>query len=51
PTVPLRRRLEGRETLLAIDHARRLLGYEPNHRWADHVKAPDQESDAIGRPR
>ena len=40
PTVPLRRPVEGRETLLAIDHARRLLGYEPRHRWADHVAAP-----------
>ena len=37
PDVPLRRRPEGRETLLAIDHARALLGYEPAHRWADHV--------------
>ena len=37
PDVPLRRPVEGRETLLAIDHARRLLGYEPSHRWADHV--------------
>lgn len=39
PTVPLRRPVEGRETLLTIDHARRLLGYEPAHRWADHVSA------------
>ena len=37
PTVSLRRPVEGRETLLAIDHARRLLGYEPAYRWADHV--------------
>jgi nucleoside-diphosphate-sugar epimerase len=37
PDVPLRRPVEGRETLLAIDRARRLLGYEPAHRWADHV--------------
>ncbi len=37
PTVPLRRRIEGRETLLSIDRARRLLGYEPSHRWEDHV--------------
>lgn len=37
PTVPLRRPVEGRETLLAIDHARRLLGYEPRHHWADHI--------------
>ena len=39
PDVPLRRAVEGRETLLSIDHARRLLGYEPAHRWADHVSA------------
>ncbi len=39
PTVPLRRQLEGRETLLSIDRARRILGYEPAHHWADHVEA------------
>jgi nucleoside-diphosphate-sugar epimerase len=39
PDVPLRRAVEGRDTLLSIDHARRLLGYEPAHRWADHVGA------------
>jgi len=37
PTVPLRRRVDGRETLLAIDHARRLLGYEPAHRWQEQL--------------
>ncbi|MFL5720583.1 MAG: NAD-dependent epimerase/dehydratase family protein [Chloroflexota bacterium] len=37
PTVPLRRPVEGRETLLAIDHARRLLGYEPAFRWQEQV--------------
>src|SRR4029079_16050664 len=37
PDVPLRRPVEWCETLLAIDHARRLLGYEPSHRWSDHV--------------
>jgi nucleoside-diphosphate-sugar epimerase len=37
PTVPLRREVTGRETLLSIDRARRLLGYEPKHRWEDHV--------------
>lgn len=41
PTVPVRGTLTGRETLLAIDHARRLLGYEPRHRWADHVSPPE----------
>ena len=33
PSVPLRRMPEGRETLLAIDHARDVLGYEPRHAW------------------
>ena len=37
PSVPLRRIPEGRETLLSIERARQLLGYEPAHRWADHV--------------
>ena len=40
PDVPLRRPVDGRETLLSIDKARRLLGYEPEHRWADHIPAP-----------
>jgi len=37
PEVPLRRPVKGRETLLAIDRARGLLGYEPEHTWQDHV--------------
>jgi nucleoside-diphosphate-sugar epimerase len=40
PSVPLRREVQGRETLLAIDHARRLLGYQPEHRWSDHIADP-----------
>jgi nucleoside-diphosphate-sugar epimerase len=39
PTVPLRRALAGNETLLAIDHARSVLGFRPEHRWRDHVEA------------
>jgi nucleoside-diphosphate-sugar epimerase len=35
PTVPLRRPIEGRETLLSIDRARSVLGYEPGHSWLD----------------
>jgi nucleoside-diphosphate-sugar epimerase len=35
PSVPLRRPVNGRETLLAIDKARELLGYAPAHRWQD----------------
>ena len=33
PDVPRTRPLTGRETLLCIDKARRLLGYEPTHNW------------------
>ena len=40
PSVPLRRPVEGRETLLSIDLARRVLGYEPVHRWSDTVSMP-----------
>ncbi len=37
PDVPLRRPVEGRETLLSIDKARRVLGYEPQHSWQDQL--------------
>lgn len=37
PDVPIRSPVEGRETLLSINKARRILGYEPRHRWADYV--------------
>jgi nucleoside-diphosphate-sugar epimerase len=35
PDVPLRRPVRGRETLLAIDHARDVLGFDPEHSWLD----------------
>jgi nucleoside-diphosphate-sugar epimerase len=35
PNVPLRRQVSGRETLLAIDHAGDLIGYQPAHSWHD----------------
>lgn len=35
PTVDIRRALPGRSTLLSIDKARRMLGYEPEHSWRD----------------
>jgi nucleoside-diphosphate-sugar epimerase len=35
PGVELRRPISGRETLLAIDHARELLGYAPAFSWLD----------------
>ena len=37
PDVPVARPIEGRETLLSIDKARRLLGYDPQHSWRDEV--------------
>ena len=40
PSVPLRRELHGRETLLAIDHAREVLGYRPRYAWSDEVAPP-----------
>ena len=37
PGVEVRRELGEHETLLSIDKARRLLGFEPQHSWRDHV--------------
>lgn len=38
PDVPLKRPVSGTETLLSIDKARRVLGYEPTHSWrAEHT--------------
>ena len=37
PGVEVRRELSEHETLLSIDKARRILGYEPEHSWRDHV--------------
>ncbi|MEZ0446273.1 NAD-dependent epimerase/dehydratase family protein [Cellulomonas sp. ICMP 17802] len=37
PDVPVQRPIEGRETLLSIDKARRLLGYDPQHSWTTEV--------------
>lgn len=39
PSVPLMRDVRGRETLLAVDRARAVLGYEPQHRWQDELAA------------
>ena len=38
PKVPLSRQLSGRETLLSIDKAKRMLGYAPEHSWRDHIQ-------------
>jgi nucleoside-diphosphate-sugar epimerase len=37
PGVEVRKELGEHETLLSIDKARRVLGYEPQHSWRDHV--------------
>jgi nucleoside-diphosphate-sugar epimerase len=39
PDVPWTREVAGTETLLSIDKARRVLGYEPQHSWRDAVTA------------
>jgi nucleoside-diphosphate-sugar epimerase len=40
PGVEVRGELSGTRTLLSIDKARRVLGYEPQHSWRDEV-VPD----------
>lgn len=37
PGIPLRRPVSGRETLLSIERARNLIGYEPQYSWLDAV--------------
>lgn len=37
PSVPLNRDVGAFGTLLAIDRARQVLGYEPRHSWRDHL--------------
>ncbi|WP_138759198.1 NAD-dependent epimerase/dehydratase family protein [Modestobacter altitudinis] len=39
PGVPVTRELGPNETLLSIDKARRVLGFEPQHSWRDEVGA------------
>ena len=41
PGVKLRREVGEFGTLLAIDRAREVLGFEPQHSWRDHVAAAD----------
>ncbi len=37
PDVEVRGAVTGSQTLLSIEKARRILGYEPEHSWRDHV--------------
>jgi nucleoside-diphosphate-sugar epimerase len=39
PEVPLTSPVSEFRTLLSIDRARKVLGYEPRHSWRDHVSA------------
>ena len=39
PAVPLTRDVGEFGTLLAIDRARQVIGYEPRHSWRDHLPA------------
>jgi nucleoside-diphosphate-sugar epimerase len=39
PEVPLTGPVAEFRTLLSIDRARKMLGYEPRHSWRDHVSA------------
>jgi nucleoside-diphosphate-sugar epimerase len=38
PGVPFTRDIGEFETLLAIDRARKVIGYEPKHTWRDHIE-------------
>jgi UDP-glucose 4-epimerase len=38
PGVEVRKELTDHETLLSIDKARRVLGYDPRHTWRDEVR-------------
>jgi nucleoside-diphosphate-sugar epimerase len=37
PHVPISADISGHKTLLAIDKARTVLGYDPQHSWRDHL--------------
>jgi hypothetical protein len=37
PDVEVRKTLGEHETLLSIDKARRVLGFDPQHSWRDHA--------------
>jgi nucleoside-diphosphate-sugar epimerase len=49
PDVPIHGNVEGCQTLLSIDKARDILGYEPEHQWRDYVEEPTSSSGVSGR--
>jgi nucleoside-diphosphate-sugar epimerase len=42
PNVPFRREVGVNETLLSIDKARRILGYEPQFSWRNEISVSDE---------
>ncbi len=44
PDVPVRGDLGTNDTLLSIEKARRVLGYEPRHSWRDEVSNPAEDA-------
>ncbi len=50
PDVPLTGQVSGNATLLSIERARAVLGFEPRHSWRDHVPADPAAADDAGSP-
>ncbi|HEU4424759.1 MAG TPA: NAD(P)-dependent oxidoreductase [Pilimelia sp.] len=44
PGVPVKRSLDAHETLLSIDKAKRVLGYQPRFTWRDHIAVAPEDS-------
>jgi nucleoside-diphosphate-sugar epimerase len=44
PDVALTREVGEYATLLAIEHAREVLGFEPRHTWRDHISTTTSQS-------
>jgi hypothetical protein len=38
PSVPLNREIAEFGTLLAVDRAKQVIGYEPGHSWRDEIQ-------------
>jgi nucleoside-diphosphate-sugar epimerase len=51
PGTPLTREVGESGTLLAVDRARQVLGYEPRHSWRDHVKTSLSERPSVSPAR
>ena len=51
PGVPLRAEIAGNSTLLSIDLARRVLGFNPQHTWRDHVAPLPSAGTSMRVPR